>query len=123
MFFTRLRLEASDTPDEWIVTTPLVWSDQRFGCLIVPVGTVTDLASIPRRLRDWEIFDPNGRSRRAAVAHDWLYADGTRGKAFADDFLRAALLAEGLTSHGAAAYYLAVKWFGGAAWRSHRATA
>lgn len=121
MFLTRLRLEASDAPDEWIVCAPLVWMDHEFGYLVVPVGTVTDLASIPRGLRDWEIFDPNGRSRRSAVMHDWLYLDGTRGKPYADDFLRSALICEGLSPSAAAAFYFAVKWFGGPAWRSYRA--
>jgi len=120
MFYTRLQLEASDAADEWVVMAPLVWHDARFGWLAVPEGTTTDLASIPRRFRDWRVFDPNGPSRRPAVMHDWLYADGTHGKDFADEFLRDALKVEGISPAGAAAYYYAVRWFGGPAWRGHR---
>lgn len=119
MFLTPLKLEAT-RPGLWSVLDPLVWQDERFGLVIVPPGTVTDLASIPRRLRDWPLFDPNGVSRRAAVGHDFLYFDGTRGKAFADDFLRAALIVEGMSKSGAALYYWAVRGFGGAAWKAHR---
>jgi hypothetical protein len=123
MFLTRLSIEDADEPDQWVVIRPLVWSDPVYGWLIVPAGTKTDLASIPRFLRDWRAFDPNGPSRRAAVLHDWLYADGTRGKEFADNCLRAALLAEGVTPKVAAAFYWAVRLFAGPAWRGHRASA
>lgn len=120
MFLTPLRLEASDEPDEWVVTDSLIWLEPGRERLIVPAGTTTDLASIPRRLRDLRAFDPNGRSRRAAVLHDWLYSDGTRGKPFADETLRRALRAEGVTPRVACMFYWAVRLFGGPAWRSHR---
>lgn len=119
MFRTPLRLEAT-RPGLWSVLEPLVWEDERFGLVIVPPGTVTDLASIPRQFRDWPLFDPNGISRAPAVGHDFLYFDGARGKAFADDFLREALIVEGMSKSGAALYYYAVRWFGGRAWRAYR---
>lgn len=121
MFQTRLTLDDTDDPDIWAVRLPLGWQDATYGTLIVPAGTLTDLASIPRFLRSLPTFDPNGPSRRPAVMHDWLYADGKRGKAFADAFLRDALLSVGVGSKAAAAYYYAVRWFADAAWREHRA--
>lgn len=120
MYLTPLQVEADVDPDFWIVRAPLVWMDATYGVVAVPVGTRTDLASIPRRLRDWPVFDPNGRSRRAAVTHDYLYASGVIGKDAADRFLRDALLAEGVGRGTASAFYLAVKWFGGPAWRECR---
>lgn len=120
MFLTPLLLEADVDADQWVVRAPLVWTDETYGLLSVPVGTRTDLASIPRRLRDWRVFDPNGPSRRPAVMHDWLYADGSRGKDFADKFLRDALKVEGLGTTAAGAYYWAVRLFGGPAWDGHR---
>jgi hypothetical protein len=120
MFRSPLLLEAAEAPDLWTVRAPLIWDDGVYGLLVVPVGTITDLASIPRRLRDWPAFDPNGRSRRAAVAHDYLYATALFHKSRADLFLRDALLAEGVGSGTAHAFYYAVKWFGGSAWRGHR---
>jgi hypothetical protein len=121
MFLNRLRIEDTDTPDQWVVIAPLVWVDPTYGRVVVPAGTVTDLASIPRFLRDREAFDPNGASRRPAVVHDFLYASACFDKPRADRFLRDALLVEGVKRPIAVTYYYAVRWFGGAAWNGHRA--
>lgn len=39
--------------------------------IIIPVGFITDFASIPRLL--WPVLPPTGRYGKAAVIHDWLY--------------------------------------------------
>lgn len=105
-------------PDFWYVTTTLIWTDDVFGTLSCPVGFRTDLASIPRPLRTLPFLDPNGLSRRPAVMHDWLYAWRVLGKAKADQFLRAALIAEGASRATAACFYYAVDLFGDHAWDS-----
>ena len=48
----------------------------------VPVGTVTDLATVPRLL--WALFPPHGRYAKAAIVHDFLYAQAIGSKAYAD---------------------------------------
>lgn len=116
MFSTPLILEAAPDPDFWILRGPLVWCDPIFGRIVAPVGFRTDLASIPRTLRNLPDFDPNGRSRRAAVMHDWLYSWQGLGKDRSDDFLRAAMVAEGCSAATAEAFHDAVKWFGHYAW-------
>ena len=122
MFLTRLDLQDDPQPDMWVVMSPLVWSDPLFGRIEVPVGFRTDLASIPRALRNLKMLDPAGCSRRPAAVHDWLYASqrrhGLADKAVADDFLRDALLAEGASAAQAAAFYYGVHWFGRSAWES-----
>ena len=40
----------------------------------VPVGFITDFASIPRIL--WVVLPPTGPYGKAAVIHDWLYQGG-----------------------------------------------
>lgn len=105
-------------PDYWYVTASLTWTDDVFGTLTCPVGFRTDFASIPRALRALPFLDPNGLSRRPAVMHDWLYAWRVLGKAKADQFLRAALIAEGASKATASAFYYAVDLFGGHAWDS-----
>jgi hypothetical protein len=40
----------------------------------VPVGFVTDFASIPRAF--WSILPPIDNYAKAAVIHDWLYWEG-----------------------------------------------
>lgn len=131
MFLTKLWLEAGDEPDHWIVRRPLVWEapvggsdiqlvlSDRYFRLTVPEGFDTDLASVPRFLRDRKAFDVCGRSRRPAVLHDWLYSTGFGGKAFADETFHRALLAEGVSRTNAWAFYQAVNWFGWMAYRDH----
>ena len=121
MFLTPLDLIADVRPDYWVTGRSLIWLDKTFGRLEVPIGFVTDLASIPRVFRNLPFLDPAGQSRRPAVVHDWLYdtATGRRyGKEFADSFLRAALLSEGATKATAGAFFYAVHWFGGSSWRA-----
>lgn len=116
MFLGPLILEALPNPDYWAVRAPLVWCDALYGRIEVPPGFVTDLASIPRALRNLPSFDPNGLSRRPAVVHDWLYATQTLTKPTADGFLHDAMLLEGCSQSDAQAFYDAVHWFGQAAW-------
>jgi hypothetical protein len=80
-------------PSLWIVINqPLVWDDGRNN-IEVPVGFVTDLATVPKFLRG--VLDVNGRSRRPATLHDWLYNTQTLPRAECDDIFRRALLIEG----------------------------
>lgn len=123
MFRSNLLLEVG-APDHWTVRRALIWDGPvgisgALGVIEVPEGFDTDLASVPRFLRDREAFDVNGLSRRPAVLHDWLYATGRGGKAFADATFRRALLAEGVGAVTAWAFYQAVNWFGGVAYRAH----
>lgn len=121
MFRTELLLQADRRPDNWIVRAPLVWECRHTGTITVPVGTVTDLASIPRILRNVWFLDPNGRSRRPAVLHDYLYRGGDRygtgmTRAKADRLLRIALQSEGAGRWVAAVFWLGVRAGGWAAW-------
>lgn len=119
MFLSPLLVEADARPDWWIVRAPLVWSCGTFGRIVVPVGFPTDLASIPRMLRDWEDFDPCGLSRRPAVLHDWCYAKASKQpKHLADQLFRLALKAEGMSDAAAYAHYTAVHKFGGGSYNA-----
>lgn len=113
MFVSNLVLiEVNGAPDLWWFGAPLIWEEPGLR-ITVPVGFITDLASIPHVL-DWVPFlDRTGNSRRPAALHDALYALGrSHGKDFADTMLRQALLSEGLSGVQAGCYYHAVKWFG-----------
>jgi len=127
MFLSNAILEVSK-PGQWVVYRPLVWQFPKDTLprlltrrITVPAGFVTDLASVPRFLRDRRAFDVNGASRRPAVLHDFLYATGMGGKAFADDVFRLALRSEGVGAINAWAFYQAVHWFGGRPYRAHAA--
>lgn len=118
MFTSSLILEAAPEPDHWITRAPLVWVDAKYGRIEVPVGFRTDLASIPRALRNLPALDPNGKSRRPAVVHDWLYAWQALGKDRSDEFFREALIVEGVVHVDAETLYLAVHLCGDEAWKS-----
>lgn len=119
MFTTDLNLiEVNGAPDLWWFGAPLVWDEPGMR-ITVPVGFITDLASIPHAL-DWIPFlDRTGNSRRPAALHDALYALGrVHGKDFADAMLRVALQSEGLSRAQAGIYYQAVHLFGDASYAS-----
>lgn len=117
MFTTDLNLIAiAGRPDFWRFGAPLVWTSGG-ETIIVPKGYIADLASIPHAV-DWlPNLDRDGISRRPSALHDWLYGgDRSRGKDAADNLLRAALVAEGMSSIGAFEYWYAVHTFGRSSW-------
>lgn len=117
MFTSQLVIAAARTADFWVLAEPLVWGGTPSSpAFTVPVGFFTDLASVPRFLRNLPAFDPEAGSRKAAVAHDWLYWWQGWGKDRADTFLREAMLAEGCAHADAEAFYLAVHDLGGPSW-------
>lgn len=111
-------------PDYWVQSAPLVWVDPVFGRIESPAGQRTNLASIPRLVKNLPFLDVDGLSRRPGAMHDYLYGSAyghRRGKSFADDFLRAAMLAEGASPATARAFYWGVHLFGGGPWDEYRA--
>lgn len=122
MFLTELTLVEDPEPGIWrFGAPPLVWQDPVFGRLQTKTGDKTDLASVPRVFRGIPFLDPNGISRRGAAMHDQLYGTdwGRRlGKAFADDFLYAALISDGASHWVAWTFWAAVHFFGASSWNS-----
>jgi hypothetical protein len=105
---------------KWRVCLPFHYVSKSGARFTVREGFETDLASIPRFLQWLPHLHPNGRCRRSAVLHDWLYASlGQYGweRKQADEIFREALQAEGLSKRTATVYYWAVRLFGGRAWR------
>lgn len=78
-FTTRLRTDCYDPENEigdgeFLVVSPLVYEASSGSKYAVPMGFITDFASIPKLVRLMPGFDVNGRSRAAAVLHDFLYS-------------------------------------------------
>lgn len=114
MFLTHLDARALiDRPGYWLVIAPLVWDDGRR--IIVPAMFETDLASIPRPFRN--LFSVNGKSRRAAVLHDWLYAGQCLSRADADRLFLDAMAADGVGRAQRWSMYCAVR---AAGWRYYK---
>lgn len=128
MYLSPLDLRAT-RPGRWLLLAPLVWADGIFGRVEVPAGTSTDLASVPRLLRNRKAFAIDGPSRRPAVTHDDMYArgvifDGSSERPVdrktADKFLYTALIAEGVPAPTAWMYWVGVRAGGWKPWNAYR---
>lgn len=105
MFTTALELR-DHRPNEWVLLAQLRWREGDKE-IIVPPGFITDLASIPRPLRG--ALNVNGRSRKAAVLHDWGYCMQWASRKEMDELFRRALIAEGMHPAVARSYWLGVR--------------
>jgi len=114
MFTTPLDLRAH-SPGEWVLLRRLVWDDGERK-VVVPRGFITDLASIPGPLKG--VLDVNGKSRRAAVLHDFLYCWQPFTRREVDRMFKAALRKEGVGALVASIYYTGVRIGGGRYWGS-----
>jgi hypothetical protein len=91
--------------------------------ITVPVGFLTDLASIPRTI--WNILPPVGAYDAAAVVHDLLYQRGTVDESpvqrvDADRVLREGMEALGVRRWQRWTIYAGVRVGGWMVWRRYR---
>lgn len=97
-----------------------VMSDFGYGPIMVPKGTKTDLASVPRVA--WSIFPPDGVWLEAAVIHDYLYAtkglNGVWSRKEADALFLEAMKDLGVNKTDRTLIHAAVRLGGGFAWGS-----
>lgn len=113
-----LVIGALPAADEWELKAPLIWQLRGGNQLIVPAGFITDLASIPRIFQN--LLSVTGRSRRAAVAHDWLYCSHLIPRKEADQFLKEALICEGVSGFTAWLYWAGVHIGGSSPWNENK---
>src|SRR5688572_15781351 len=104
MFLSRLHT-VDGPPGYWYLEQPLIWDDGEHR-IEVPVGFLTDLASIPAPMRG--VLNTNGRSRKPAVVHDYLYQSGKLDRKAADDLFLEMLIAEGVICIGRGLYFAGV---------------
>jgi Protein of unknown function (DUF1353) len=97
---------------------PPVGSDVPFN-VDVPIGFVTDLASIPRVF--WAILPPAARYSYPAIVHDFLYWTQPCTRQRADEVLKLAMKDMDVPVLKAHPIYDAVRLAGGAAWSSNAA--
>lgn len=113
MFTSQPCLGILPKPDLWVLLQPLTW-DAFDLKLTLPVGWVSDLASIPKVLRN--VLDVDGMSRCPALLHDGLYNCQQTSRAFADAQLRRALELYGESSFTAGVYWAGVRVGGWKPW-------
>jgi len=99
----------------WIVGEPLIY---KIGIsqdsITVPVGFVTDFASIPPALQSF--IQQNGPSLLPAVVHDYLYWKQTCTKDQSDQILLLAMTEHRVPEAQRTAIYQAVHWAGIFSW-------
>jgi hypothetical protein len=83
----------------------------------VPVGFVTDFASIPRIF--WAALRPDGKYTYSAIVHDYLYWTQTRPREEADEIMKFGMEDFKVGSLELGAIYGAVRILGGFAWDSN----
>lgn len=96
-FLTSLVMEnATDQDDgKWRLTQPLIYdSDVAKRVIVVPVGFVTDLASVPRVPIAYMLA--GGTSNEASVVHDFLYTSHIVDRETADAVLKEASAVTGV---------------------------
>jgi hypothetical protein len=106
MSFVSDLVMTDDRPGKWTLVEPLVWDDGERR-IEVPTGFVTDLASVPRLVRG--VLNVNGKSRKPAVLHDYLYRTKLLKRKDADALFAKALKAEGVNALTRAIYWSGVR--------------
>jgi Protein of unknown function (DUF1353) len=106
----------------YFITKPGVgWkpnADQgKYPAVEVPVGFVTDFASIPRAF--WSFLRPDGEYTYPAIVHDWMYWSQERPKEEADEILKFGMQDFDIEPATVQTIYQAVRLAGGAAWRGN----
>ncbi len=84
----------------------------------VPVGFITDFASVPRIPGLYWWF--GGRANRPATIHDFLYANHIYDRRTADQIFLEALKADGYNLITSNMMYAAVRLFGRRAYNRHK---
>jgi hypothetical protein len=84
----------------------------------VPIGFMTDFASIPRPL--WVILPKWGKYGNAAVIHDYCYWEQKRSRPESDRIFREAMGILNVSSCTSFVMYWAVRLFGWGAWAGNK---
>jgi len=105
----------------YFLTKPINWKpnpgQESFAAVGVPVGFVTDFASIPRIF--WSILPPDGKYTYPAILHDYLYWTQTTSRDVADSILKFGMEDFSVGTVTSVAIYNAVRAFGGSAWNEN----
>lgn len=96
----------------WKIHQPFEFylTDDETDIIEVPVGFITDLASVPRIF--WSLLPPNGKYAKAAIIHDYLYDNALRTKEQADLIFLDAMAVLGVPKWKRWLMYQSVKLFG-----------
>jgi hypothetical protein len=119
--FTEI-LSVSPAPDgrNWVIVKDFgydVGEKDSGETIDVPIGFVTDFASVPRPL--WWFAPRWGLYGNAAVIHDFCYWDQKYKRRRSDDIFREGMEVLGVSKLKTLLLYYAVRVFGWTAWRAN----
>lgn len=114
MFLIHPLLDIDDDSGEWRLGTPLVYEAESGELITVPVGFITDLASIPQIFHS--LIPVNGKHRLAAILHDYLFVIQDRTRSEVDALFLEAMEAAGVRLTQRWVMYLTVRAGGWRAW-------
>lgn len=99
---------------EWILHQELIFHDEEFGTLKVPIGFRTNLASIHalRAVLPLVYALLVGYGNSASALHDYLYYEARLSRRKCDEVFYRALRAEGVARWRAALFWTGVRCFG-----------
>lgn len=106
----------------YFLIKPIAWKPNQdqassFQEVHVPIGFVTDFASIPRIF--WSLLRPDGVYTYPAILHDYLYWTQTRARSVCDQIFRFAMQDFDIDSGTATLIYNAVRAGGVSAWKEN----
>lgn len=114
LFLQEYILNGWSVSGEWVVERDLLYFSKAGDWYMVPKGFITDLASIPKALRG--LIEVNGKHRKAAVLHDYLYCSQILAREDADALFLEAMELLGVSTVLRNAMWLGVRSFGGLYW-------
>jgi len=105
----------------YFLLRPITWKpnpgQESHPAVTVPVGFVTDFASIPRIF--WSALRPDGQYTYPAIVHDYLYWEQSVSRETADAIFKFGMEDFRVGSATIASVYNAVRTFGGFAWQGN----
>jgi hypothetical protein len=109
-------------PDRmYVLTKPIGWSPnpgQKGEPVHVPLGFVTDFASIPQVF--WSLLPPDGSYTYPAIIHDYLYWAQPTSRDQADQVFKWSMQDFSIGIAVSESIYQAVRWAGESAWLQNR---
>ncbi len=121
MFKTKLRIEAVDREDFYILTSKLNYISNLGDKITVPKNFKTNFASVPR-IAKFYIDDDDWQIRAPSVVHDYLYSKESKDLGFsrkqADEILLEAMIGLGMRKTKALLIYYILRLFGAANYES-----
>ena len=86
--------------------------------VIVPVGFVTDFATVPRLF--WTVYPKWGKYGNAAVVHDYLYWEQFFSRKRTDEIFLEGMIVLGVSKRDRKTIYHSIRLFGGWSWKKNQ---